>query len=290
MPDQRFEEAEAKLAMARAEQREQRGDPERIGVAIPEWLANLKPLVLDEAELQARERDLHREARRERLMNSPIRESLSASQDENGRVVTDESLILHDRCEPTMALEAVRRWVGKWSNVHSASVTRPVLILAGPPGIGKSVAAAWAVAEVGARYVRFPELIEDHRAFQRKAGIRELEHERDMFATKYVRPGFVVLDELGIEGERDAEAAKEALAYFVEKRQLWHQRTLMLTNKSNAELLARFETGQYDQRTLDRLRRLLITADVDENRIALDLKGRSMRRSARAAKPAARGA
>jgi len=279
--DRKFAEAEARIAAARAKQRDVPCGLEPLSRVIPDWLDHLKPQVLDEAELQARERSLRLEARRERLMTSPIRESLSSSPETPGsaRTVTDEWRILHDRCEHTMALEAVQRWVHKWASVHTASITRPALIIAGPTGIGKTMAAAWAVAEVGARYVRFPELIEDHRAFQRKAGIRELETERHAFNAKFVRPGFVILDELGIEGDRDRDGAKEALAYFVEKRQMWHQRTLVLTNKSNAELLARFESGQYDQRTLDRLRRLLITAVEDDSRIALDLKGDSMRRA-----------
>ena len=140
------------------------------------------------------------------------------------------------------------------------------------------MAAAWAISEVGGRYVRFPEVIQDHRSFARKSGMAEQEHQRIEWRRKYGGNVFVILDELGIEGEQDRDDARMALHEFFELRQKWTQRTLVLTNKSAAELRGRFASGQYDPRTRSRLGRLLVTATEDPEAIALDLGGRDMRR------------
>lgn len=246
-------------------------DPKHISDAIERFIAN-PPKLLTEAEARAAQRALHVESRRDRLMSSPIVESLGESDG-----VTDVQRILRETYSPTLAMRAVQRWVGMWTDPVTRAVARPVLILAGPTGVGKTVAAAWCVAEVGARYVRFPELVHDYRAFSRKNGIDELERTRNEFRRKYGGQVFVILDELGIEKEADRGDACEALHMFVEIRQTWSQRTLILTNKNNAELRDRFASGQYDPRTLDRLRRLLVTATDNPELLALDLGGKSMR-------------
>lgn len=228
------------------------------------------PRLLSEAEVLAFERSLKFESRRERLMASPIRDSLGEG---------DEARILRDRCEPTKALRAVQHWVGKWTG-DAASVTRPWLILAGPTGVGKTMAAAWAIAEVGARYVRFPDLIQDWRSHRRLESMEGHERQRNAFRVKYGFPGFMVLDELGIEGPGDLDEARTALHEFAEIRQRWAHRTLVLTNKSATELAERFKSGQYDARTLSRIERLLVTDREGNPMLALELGGTDMRRRA----------
>lgn len=246
--------------------------PEHVSEPVAVWLRKPAHLLTDE-EAAAFDRGLKLEARRDRLMSSPILDSLG---EDDG--VPDEVRILRDQCVPTLALRAVQKWVGMWTG-PAAPVTRPVLILAGPTGVGKTMAAGWCVSEVGARYVRFPELIQDHRAFARREGMDDMERQRATFRRKYGGQMFVILDEVGIEKESEREDAREALHYFFEIRQKWSQRTLVLTNKSNAELVERFRTDVYDKRTLDRLKRLLVTTEHDPDLLAVDLKGESMRRA-----------
>ena len=228
--------------------------------------------VMTEAEIRLAERATRTEARRERLTSSPIVDHLGHHDG-----VSDVSRILRDTVQPTLAMRAVMRWTSMWTNPVTAPVARPWLILAGPTGAGKTMAAAWAVAEVGARYVRFPELVQDHRAFGRRSSMAEQESARVEWRRKYGGNLFVILDELGIEGEADREEARAAFHEFVEVRQRWTQRTLVLTNKNNQELLARFASGQYDPRTRSRLQRLLVTATDDPNLLALDLGGEDLR-------------
>lgn len=226
------------------------------------------PRLLTEEEAQAFDRSLKAESRRERLMSSPIRDSLGEG---------DEHRILRDKCEPTKALRAVQAWVSKWAG-DAASVTRPWLIMAGPTGVGKTMAAAWAIAEVGARYVRFPDLIQDWRSHKRLESMEGHEKQRNAFRSKYGFAGFVILDELGIETPGEADEARTALHEFAEIRQRWGHRTLVLTNKSAVELADRFKSGQYDQRTLSRIERLLVTGRDGKPMLALELGGNDMRR------------
>lgn len=235
---------------------------ERFGIAKPSAL-------LTEAEAAAFDRGLKSEARRERLMTSPIRDSLAEG---------DAARILGDKLQKTLALVGVQKWVKGWTG-KAASITRPWLIVAGPTGTGKTIAAGWVIAEVGGRYVRFPDLVQDHRSFSRKGSMREHEIQRAEFRAKYGFTGLLVLDELGIEGESDRDAARDALHELVEMRQRWAHRTLVLTNKMRADLEERFTTGQYDPRTRSRLERLLVTDRDGTPLLAYDIKGADMRRA-----------
>lgn len=257
--------------MADAPRMTETDTPVHVSEALPSWMRN-PPRLLSEEELAVHERELRRESRRDRLSNSPIRHELGEG---------DESRILCDRMsEDVHAFRVVREWVRRWTG-EAASVTRPILIISGPTGSGKTLSAAWAIAEVGGRYVRFPEVIQDHRAFGRKESMVAQERQRDEWRSKYGIRGFVVLDELGIEEEEDRDDARSALNEFFNVRQRWDQRTLVLTNKSNAELLERFQTGQYDVRTRSRINRLLITAERNEDQLSVDLKSGDMRRSSK---------
>lgn len=246
----------------------ERDTPVPVADLLPPWMRAPAHL-LTEDEILATERELRRESRRERLSVSPIRHELGEG---------DEARILRDQMDERVhAFRLVREWVRRWTG-PAASVTRPILMLSGPTGSGKTLAAAWAIAEVGGRYVRFPEVIQDHRAFARKETMGAQERQREEWRAKYGLRGFLVLDELGIEEEGDREDARAALTELFNVRQKWDQRTLVLTNKSNAELLERFATGQYDGRTRSRITRLLITAEKNEDQLSVDLKSDDLRR------------
>lgn len=261
--------------MADAPRMTETDTPVHVSEALPSWMRTPARL-LSEEEMAVHERELRRESRRDRLLNSPIRHELA----QDGEM-SDEERILNDRMsEDVHAFRVVREWVRRWTG-EAASVTRPILIISGPTGSGKTLSAAWAIAEVGGRYVRFPEVIQDHRAFSRKESMVAQERQRDEWRSKYGIRGFVVLDELGIEEEEDRDDARSALNEFFNVRQRWDQRTLVLTNKTNAELLERFQTGQYGVRTRSRINRLLITAERNEDQLSVDLKSGDMRRSSK---------
>ena len=251
----------------------ERDTPVPVSDLLPPWMRAPAHLLTEE-EILATERELRRESRRDRLLGSPIVHELGVDLDG----VTDIERILNDKMDERVhAFRLVREWVRRWTG-PAASVTRPILILSGPTGSGKTLAAAWAIAEVGGRYVRFPEVIQDHRAFARKETMGAQERQREEWRAKYGLRGFLVLDELGIEEEGDREDARAALTELFNVRQKWDQRTLVLTNKSNAELLERFATGQYDGRTRSRITRLLITAEKNEDQLSVDLKSDDLRR------------
>jgi DNA replication protein DnaC len=186
-------------------------------------------------EAQQGERD-----RRDRIESSGIGEHL----DESGAAA-----IIADRPTETRALALVRTWLIS---------SRPMLVLTGPPGVGKTVAAAWALSRLPGRYARAQELCE----------MRENWRERARWAT-HLRCEILVVDELGL--ERDPALAKETLQDVVDKRQRTPRRTLLLGNLDKAGLVAR-----YDARTLDRL-----GIDDDASGIAIlrSLKGESLRRA-----------
>lgn len=235
---------------------------ERFGIRRPAHL-------LTEAEAREFDRGIKLSERRERLERSPIQDSLAEG---------DTKRVLEDRIHRTNALAVVQRWVGGWSG-QASTVVRPWLIVAGNTGVGKTLAAAWAIAEVGGRYVRWPELMQDMRALGRRGSLREQEATRHELRAKYGCAGLLIVDELGIEGETDEERvnARAALHELVEMRQRWTHRTMVLTNKPSAELAERFEAGLYDPRTRSRLERLLVCDRDGTPMLGVDVKGDDLR-------------
>lgn len=227
------------------------------------------PHLLTEDEAKTFDRSVRSSERRERLIGSPIMDCLGEG---------DARRVLEDRIHSTHALAVVKKWVTGWTG-EARSVVRPWLILAGPTGVGKTIAAAWALAEVGGRYVRWPDVIADHRALGRRGSLREQEATRHELRARYGGAWLLILDELGIEGESDEEriAARTALHELVEMRQRWTHRTLVITNKSSGELAERFASGIYDPRTRSRLDRLLVLDREGAPLIAVDVKGDDLR-------------
>lgn len=142
----------------------------------------------------------------------------------------------------------VRRWLTR----ASAPVGGPVpqfLALCGPTGIGKTVAAAWAIAEVGQGIA---------------ISSTELMQARKERAAALWGARILVLDDLGTEQDEPGKFAS-ALYDLINKRQRerW-MLTLITSNLSRTALVAR-----YDARTVQRIRHRGYIADV---------LGRDMRR------------
>lgn len=102
-------------------------------------------------ELAAYEEGCARERRRKLLRASGIESSLTAD---------DAARVVDDACTSTGALDLVQRWL---LHVAEARARRElpavrVLVLAGPVGVGKTVAAAWALAREGGRHAAFDDL------------------------------------------------------------------------------------------------------------------------------------
>jgi DNA replication protein DnaC len=206
-----------------------------------------------EAELAAYEARKAREAREDRLRKSGV-----VLRKGDADAVLDEQLVA------TRALTTVKNWV-------AASVRKPdpgpsVLVLCGPMGVGKNVAAAWAHAREGGRYVTLEQHVRDWERWMRD---RSWSDEAARELERCYRGRLFTLDELGTETEREQESVRRSLHRVVEKRlERSGQLTLILTNLREADVRERFAREVYDPRTLSRLAR-------DGRIVAVD--GRDMR-------------
>lgn len=116
---------------------------------------------------------------------------------------------------------------------------RPILILCGAVGVGKTLAASWAIAEGGGgKLVHAPELGRRVFPYGHETTIARLE----------LTSAVMVLDDLGTEPDPNEKRWAEALALFVEKRKA-RGRTIITTNLTPSELRVR-----YNARILDRLK------------------------------------
>lgn len=184
--------------------------------------------VVSDAELARYERRRERERREELLRTSGVAEVLSAH---------GLDAVVRDRCEPTRALELVQQWLASpW----------PVMLLCGPPGTGKTVAAAWALAARPGRYVELERLCQLRR-----------ERYGDPGETYWrcLQAEMLVVDELGAEEDRARGVA--TLHEVIDRRQRCPRRTMLLGNLDASQLRAR-----YDERTLDRLREVAVIRAV----------------------------
>jgi DNA replication protein DnaC len=142
---------------------------------------------------------------------------------------SDLDLLARDALTDTRALKAVRQW-------HSGDC--PLLVLSGPVGRGKSVAAAAALLECAGRYVRASTLA---RLYLAQFG-DEVEQRERLVETD----GVLVVDDIGT--ERNAEAMAVALVEVLDARRRG-SRSLWITNLSRAD----FEQRYRDARLLSRL-------------------------------------
>lgn len=132
---------------------------------------------------------------------------------------------------PTTALEAVRSW-------RAGRIIVPWLALSGGTGCGKSVAAAWMVADCGGMWVRAERLA---RVFMASFGDQfdEQEQIRDC--------AFLVLDDIG--SELDAARMTSVLIELLDSRKSRRQATLLTTNLGRAAFKERYG----NERMLSRL-------------------------------------
>lgn len=150
----------------------------------------------------------------------------------------------------TPAMDAVRKWV----DARKANTGKPTLVLLGGAGTGKTLAAAWAIAHCrDGHYTRIRDIANLYRAGfgdDAKDFVRLLESD------------LLVIDELTT--ERDADLGRAALHEVIDERQHKDRPTILIANRTAAELRER-----YDARTIDRLR---------EGAVVVALSGKSMRK------------
>jgi DNA replication protein DnaC len=195
------------------------------------------PTPKSDEEIQRYEARVHRESRRANLRSSGITSHLAEG---------DESLVLDGTAKQTESLRLVRRWMALWQSGGA-----PWVWIGGPVGVGKTIAAAHALAELGGRYVSFLDVIRIYR--ERERSVRSA-------AAAWARLGgqyLVVLDEVGLEEKGQAEHARVALHEFVEQRRRRSTPTIALTNKRSEAIRARFAAAYYDKRTMSRLGQVL---------------------------------
>lgn len=199
----------------------------------------MQPRIATDEELADIKRDTERDSRRARLRASGIAKHLADG---------DEELILGGKLEPVAAVKLVRLWARLYE-VHGA---KPWLWLNGPRGIGKTLAAGECIANWGARYVSFQQLIRDTTA--RERGSRDAQAS---WARIYAGQFLIVLDEVGLEEDRQKDHARIALHEFVEVRRRRATPTIVLSNKRGDTIRERFRTNWYDKRTESRLAQVL---------------------------------
>lgn len=224
-------------------------EPVKLDSRIAEIIAAARPR-LDAGDLLAAESRAERNDRSQRLRISGIGDVLA----EEGR-----RAIVRGEERPTDALLTVRSW---YARALDPAVRGPtVLILAGPMGTGKTLAASWVLARQSGLYVPVERFLRYYQG-------RGREHESELDRIRAAR--FVVLDELGT--ERDPDVFRAAFHWLIDGRQSRRKLTLIMGNLSADQIRARLRDGTYDERTADRLRTIARLATTS---------GESMRGGAR---------
>jgi len=163
----------------------------------------------------------------------------------------DKELILRESYRETEAVRIVRQW---WK--QRATEERPILVLCGGTGAGKTMACALAIVDHGKGVAiesqNLPKRV-DPWTSEIIAGAREVDLSHSL----------IVLDDLGTEGKPPGDRWSRAFHGFVSAR-LSHGRTLITTNLKRAEFRQR-----YDARVIDRL---------NSGARAIELTGQSLRK------------
>ena len=174
--------------------------------------------------------------------------------------VTPEDLtaLIDDKLTKTKSLEHVKQWLEIANGRRVSRTGRPVrfLALVGGVGVGKTVAAAYALAQEPGLYVTAEEM----RRRLCSSNWRDAEWQQ-----RVLRARLVVVDDVGAE---TLEGSREALFELVNRRMGETRALTLLTgNLTSAELV-----GRYDARTIDRLQYVGVIVEI---------KGQSMRRKPR---------
>lgn len=219
-------------------------------------------------ELEEREA---REARRDRLRESDI-----VLNDEDRRAIVDGTERgSHARPDARYrALRATEAWLARAITVPAIG---NALLLCGPTGQGKTMAAGWALARRGGQAIKLGDAA-DLYELARRDTTRHRQHVAEW--NRLLGRHLLVVEELGQkeDDERFFRAQREAFAEIVDRRQSRRKHlTIVTSNLGRAELLARIASGLYDPRTESRLARMT-EADGTEWATAIDLKGPDLRR------------
>ena len=203
-------------------------EPEKVTGVVEAILRAAEAVQVPDEDLRAYEARLARDRRRELLRSSGVRDVLSA--DAMQRLIDDTT-------QDTAAMRLVQRWIAAaaTARTHRLAPQVRVLVLLGERGVGKTVAAAWALAREGGRYAACTDLVgayatpfaPDRAPYLRARGV-----------------GLLVVDEVPRVATKECRAMLHDL---IDRRQRG-QLTLVLGNGSPAEWDALL-----DPRTQDRL-------------------------------------
>lgn len=196
-----------------------------------QFAANEQAWSKHQAKLAAAEDEERRDRRRERLDRAGLLDCLTV--DAGRSVVSGRGL------DSTKSIEALRAW-------QTARMTPPWLVLAGPKGCGKSVAAACAVADYtgGAFYLPSAKVVPTFAARYGDA----LEHRE-----RVVSCGFLVLDDPGSMDETPAELALigNALVELLDARKTPRRATILTTNLTRRALFERYRNDRLPDRLME---------------------------------------
>jgi len=198
--------------------------------ALRNVLARLGPLIVNDEAVAEREQLLARldeDERRTKRASHLRAERVPLLEHARSAIVRGEPLPVHPK-----SLEAVQRWLRRPD-------VRPWLFLSGRPGCGKSVSAAWALAN-GPSFGLWFSAQALARAFSASFGPHADMQERALCAD------LLVIDDLGTEPHPERFAP--SLVRILEARKNTDYRTLVTTNLSELELRRRYS----DPRILSR--------------------------------------
>lgn len=197
------------------------------------------------------EANVARNSRRERLDRNRIQSAITED---------DYRAIIAGTLAETPALLVTKRWVhaSLEEKPHVDPDKRPprFLMLIGQRGLGKTVAAAWAIAEAGGFYLSGPSLAElAESSFWRDADMRD----------NILGARLVVLDDLGTEDP--STKVQQYVGRLINERQGRRMMTMLTGNISEADMEAR-----YGDRAAER---------IWHQGAVFDVAGQTMRRSAK---------
>lgn len=189
--------------------------------------ARVVPLTSDElAARERRFREAERRARRRAVVEGiPLTDA-------------DRDAIVGGALDDTFALRVVKKWL--------AATPTPALVLLGGVGTGKTVAGAYAAAELGGVYLSSTDL---------RPRLTRAAWDGDRAPTP-LHAGFLLLDDLGAEKDKPDDFNPE-LYKLISARQGRKTRTVVTSNLTREQLAAR-----YDARVIDRLNAMAHVIDV----------------------------